>query len=73
MTEFFHIGKSLILIGFFITVLGLGITLLSKIGFGHLPGDLVFKKSNFTFYLPIVSSIVLSLILTFSLNFLLRR
>ena len=73
MTEFSHIGKSLILIGFFIIVLGLGITLLSKIGFGHLPGDLVIKKSNFTFYLPIISSIAISVLLTFILNFLLRR
>ena len=73
MTEFSNIGKTLILIGFFIVVLGLGIMLLSKIGFGHLPGDLIIKKSNFTFYFPIISSIIISLILTFVLNFLIRR
>jgi Protein of unknown function (DUF2905) len=73
MTEFSHIGKSLILIGFFIIVSGLGIILLSKIGFGRLPGDLVMRKTNFTFYFPIVSSIVLSLVLTIILNFLIRR
>lgn len=73
MTEFSALGKLLILIGFFIIVLGLGITFLSKVGFGHLPGDIVVKKSNFTLYLPLVSSILISLILTLLLNFFLRR
>jgi len=73
MTEFSTIGKTLILIGFFIIVLGVGLTLLSKIGFGNLPRDIIVKKLNFTFYFSIFSSIVFSLILTFILNFLLGR
>ncbi|MDH5185595.1 MAG: DUF2905 domain-containing protein [candidate division WOR-3 bacterium] len=73
MSEFPAIGRLLILIGFFMLVLGLGFLLLGKIGIGRLPGDVVIKKPNFTFYLPIVSSIIISLILTLLLNLLLRR
>ena len=73
MTNFTSIGKILISIGFFIIVLGIGITLLRKIGFGNLPGDIIMKKQNFTFYFPIFSSIIISLILTLVLNLFLRR
>lgn len=73
MSEFPAIGRLLILIGFFMLVLGLGFLLLGKIGIGRLPGDVVIKKPNFTFYLPFASSIVISLILTLLLNLLLRR
>lgn len=73
MSDFSTLGKSLFLIGFFIIILGLGITVLGKIGIGQLPGDVVVKKPNFTFYFPIVSSIIISLILTLILNLFLRR
>jgi len=73
MTDFTSIGKTLILIGFFIIVLGVGITLLCKIGFGNLPGDIVIKKPNFTFHFPVFNSIIVSLILTLLLNLLLNR
>lgn len=37
--------------------------------FGKLPGDIVYKKENFTFYFPLVSSIILSILLTLIFSF----
>jgi hypothetical protein len=37
---------------------------LSRLGLGHLPGDVVIRHGNFYFYFPIVTSIVLSLVLS---------
>ncbi len=46
-------------------LVGLGIHLLGKVpGIGKLPGDILVKKENFTFYFPLTTSIVLSLILS---------
>lgn len=53
-------------------VLGLLFFLLGKLNFQGLPGDIFVKKGNFSFYFPIVSCIVVSLILTLILN-LFRR
>jgi len=40
---------------------------------GRLPGDLVFKRDTSTLYLPLTTSIVLSILLTLILSFFLRR
>ncbi|WP_422444053.1 DUF2905 domain-containing protein [Thermoanaerobacterium sp. DL9XJH110] len=57
-------GKILIMMGVFLIAIG-GIFLLgSNIGIGRLPGDIVVKKGNFTFYFPLATSIILSIILT---------
>lgn len=58
------IGKLLLGIGITALVAGGLMLLLSKIGLQKLPGDIVFKKGNFTFVFPIVTCIVLSLLLT---------
>jgi hypothetical protein len=60
-----HIGKFLILLGLLISAIG-GLLLLSgKIPWvGRLPGDILIQKKNFTFYFPLATSILLSLILT---------
>ncbi len=69
-SEFNHLGKVLILIGVFIAVLGFLILLGNKIPWlGKLPGDIYIKKENFTFYFPIVTSILISLILSLILYF----
>ena len=61
------LGKSLIIIGIFIALIG-ALLLLSarlKIPFlGRLPGDILIKKENFTFYFPLVTSIIVSMILS---------
>jgi hypothetical protein len=60
-----HIGRFLILLGLLISAIG-GLLLLSgKIPWiGRLPGDILIQKKSFTFYFPLATSILLSLILT---------
>ncbi len=53
-------------------VIGLALTLLGRAGLGRLPGDVVVERGNFTFYFPIVTSILLSLLLS-GLLWLLRK
>jgi hypothetical protein len=62
------IGKLLLLAGVFMMIMGLFFVL----GFRGLPGDIVVQKKNFTFALPIVTCIVLSLIFSLAL-YLIRR
>jgi len=57
-------GKSLIYIGIILIILGLFLTLGGKINLGKLPGDIIVKRDNFTFYFPITTMITLSLILS---------
>lgn len=59
------LGRVLMIAGGVLVAVGLLLTLAGKQPFlGRLPGDLVYRKGNFTFYFPIVTSIVLSLLLT---------
>ena len=67
------LGKILIVLGLGIVVLGLLLTFAGRIPFlGRLPGDIVYRKGNFTFYFPLATSILLSIILTL-LFWLFRR
>ncbi len=65
MTE---LGKSLILLGLVIVLLGLFLVYQDKLPFvkflGKLPGDMKFERENFTFYFPLATSIVVSVLLT---------
>ena len=73
MPEFQQIGKLLIIAGIFILIFGIIFLLGDKIPFiGRLPGDIIIKKKNFTFYFPLVTSIILSLIISLIL-FLLKK
>ncbi|WP_029520588.1 MULTISPECIES: DUF2905 domain-containing protein [unclassified Persephonella] len=60
------IGKTLIIIGLFIVVLGLIIMFFEKLpfGLGKLPGDIYIKRDNFVFYFPITTSILISVVLS---------
>ena len=60
-----HIGKLLIILGLIIAAIG-GLFLLSgKIPWiGRLPGDILIQRRNVTFYFPLATSILISLILT---------
>jgi hypothetical protein len=59
------LGKLLILLGVFIILFGLFLLVGEKIPWiGRLPGDIIIRKKNFTFYFPIVTSIIISIILT---------
>lgn len=67
------LGKFLIGLGLFIIILGIIILLSPKIPFlGKLPGDIVVQRENFTFYFPVVTSLLISVILTIILNLFFR-
>jgi hypothetical protein len=74
MVGFGPLGKLLILLGVFIILIGLFLLIGEKIPWiGRLPGDIIIRKKNFTFYFPIVTSIVISIILTLLFTFLSRK
>ena len=60
-----EIGRVLLVVGAVLLVLGLVLTFAGRLPFvGRLPGDIVYRRGNFTFYFPVVTSIVLSVLLT---------
>jgi len=74
MTNFGGFGKILITFGVFLIVMGLVVSLLGRyVNLGRLPGDIVVKRGNFTFFFPLMTSIILSIVLSLVLNFLVRR
>jgi hypothetical protein len=69
-----EISKLLITFGVLFLLIGGILTVLSKFPvFGHLPGDIIIKRNSFTFYFPLASSIIISLILTLILNLIFRK
>ena len=60
--------KLLIILGIVILVIGLLYPYIKKLGLGQLPGDLMFKSGNSTFFFPIVTCIIISVVLTIILN-----
>jgi hypothetical protein len=68
-----HPGKVLIVIGFVLIAVGLVLTFAGKIPFlGKLPGDLRIERENFSFYFPLGTCLLLSLLLSLLL-WLFRR
>lgn len=73
MSELQPLGRVLIVVGIVIAGLGLMLTLGAKIpGLGRLPGDFVVERGSFRLYVPLATSVILSLILT-GVLWLLRR
>jgi hypothetical protein len=57
-------ARFLIIVGVLIVVIGLLWPYLSKLGLGHLPGDIVIERNGVTIYIPIVTCLLLSLLLS---------
>jgi uncharacterized protein HemY len=57
-------GRILIVLGVVLVLAGLAMTAAGRIGLGKVPGDIVYRRGNFTLYFPIVTSIVLSIVLS---------
>ncbi len=71
-----NIAKLLIIFGIIIAALGALLLLFRNSGMpflGKLPGDIVIQKKNFTFYIPIATSILLSIILSLIFYFFSRK
>ncbi|MEK6589727.1 MAG: DUF2905 domain-containing protein [Nitrospinota bacterium] len=74
MFELDPLGKMLIFFGVILIIIGGLILLADKIPWiGRLPGDIFIQKKNFTFYFPIATSIIISIILTLIFSFLSRK
>lgn len=56
--------RLLIAIGIVLIVAGLLWPLIAKLGLGRLPGDIAIKKDGFSFYFPITTSIIVSIVVT---------
>jgi len=64
------LGKLLVVVG--LVIAGVGLLVMLGVPVGRLPGDVTVKRGNFTFYFPLATSIVASILLTLLLS-LLRR
>jgi hypothetical protein len=69
---FDNIGKTLLVLGGIIALVGLFFLLLGRTGLGRLPGDILIKRENLTIFFPITTMIVISILLSLFFN-LLRR
>ena len=63
-------AKVLVVAG--LVIAGIGLAMMAGVPLGRLPGDLVIRRGNFTFYFPLVTSIVVSLVITLVVSFLRR-
>ena len=63
-------GKLLVFVG--LIIVGMGLLMMMGLPFGRLPGDFTFRRGNTTFYFPLGTSILLSIILTLLFAFLRR-
>jgi hypothetical protein len=68
-------GRALIFLGVIIAIVGAVLYFSGRthLPIGRLPGDITFRKGNFTFYAPLATSILLSIILSVIVYFLNRR
>jgi uncharacterized membrane protein len=57
-------AKWLITLGIILVVLGVMWPLLAKLGLGSLPGDVKLERKGHTFYFPVTTSIIVSLVIT---------
>ncbi len=68
------LGRTLIVVGLLIVAVGVVLTVAPRMPWlGRLPGDILVQRERFTFYFPIVTSIVVSIVLTVLLNLFFRR
>lgn len=73
MNDLGIIGRTLIGVGAVILVIGVALVLVGKVPYiGRLPGDFVWRKGGFSFYFPLASCLLVSLLLSLIL-YLIRR
>jgi hypothetical protein len=67
------IGKTLIYLGLLLVIVGVVFSLVGKLPWlGHLPGDITIQRERFTFYFPLATCILISLIISLVLYFFRR-
>jgi hypothetical protein len=65
-------SRLLIIFGLVLVAVGVLWTVVAKLGLGRLPGDLVIERENFRLYIPIATSLLISMLLSLVLWFLNR-
>ncbi len=65
------LGKSLMMLGLVLVVLGAAIAWVPR--FGRLPGDIFIQRGNFTFYFPLATCLLLSVLATIVFSVMARR
>lgn len=75
MNSMENVAKLLMIMGIIILISGVIFYLFSRIGLTglKLPGDIYIRKGNFTFYFPLVTCLIISIILTLIFNVLGRK
>lgn len=74
MNSLAGLGKVILMVGLFMMITGGLLMVMGKIpGLGRLPGDIFVQRGNFSFYFPVVTMIIVSVVLTVLLNLLFRR
>ena len=74
MADFSFFGKTLVVLGLILVAVGVVFMLAGKVPFiGRLPADIIIRKKNFTFYFPLATSLLISLLLSLLLWFLSRK
>ena len=63
-------GKSLVLIG--LAIAAIGALVMLGVPFGRLPGDIYIRRGSFSFYFPLATSIILSILITLLLSWFRR-
>jgi hypothetical protein len=63
------VARWLIIAGVFLIALGLAWPLISKLGLGRLPGDIHIEREGFSFYFPLMTGLIISIILSLVLWF----
>jgi hypothetical protein len=68
MTGLDSLGRLLIIGGLVIAAVGLLLLLFNRLGLGRLPGDIFIQRENVTFYFPLVTMLIISILLSVILN-----
>lgn len=68
-----NISKLLIGVGIFFVIFGVLFGILQKIGIDRLPGDIRIERHNFSFYFPLASCMLISIVLSLIASFLFRK
>jgi hypothetical protein len=57
-------SRALIVIGVILLLAGICWPLIGRLGLGRLPGDIAIQRSNFSFYFPIMTSLIISIVVS---------
>jgi DUF2905 family protein len=64
------IGRGLVIVG--LVIAAVGVVIMMGVPLGRLPGDFTVRRGSFTFYFPLATSIVVSILLTLLVQWLRR-